>query len=117
MNRREFLRVAVGEMQQVDVAEQWYRVNGLRLALGARGGCRQGHSGRGGDRQDVQEFAAIHAVGGSGAREYCCKGRATTMDPRLRGDDVFVCGRREFVNMDPRLRGDDLSVLAERENG
>ena len=52
------LRVAVGEVQQVDVAERGYVVAeriGVRVGQAQAGGC--------GNRQGLNEFAAVHCLG------------------------------------------------------
>ena len=52
------LRVAVGEVQQVDVAEAWHVIAqriGVRVGQAQAGGC--------GNRQGLNEFAAVHCLG------------------------------------------------------
>ena len=63
-NRQE-LRVAVGEMQQMDVAEARQVVDARgALGVGTAGQLRQGQAAGGGHPHDMQEFASIHAPAG-----------------------------------------------------
>ena len=58
---RQQLRVAVGEMQQVHVAEARQVVHALRRRRGRQHVARRDrHAGRGGSRQHLQEFPASH---------------------------------------------------------
>ena len=59
---RQELRVAVGEVQEMDVAEARQVVEARRaLGPGAPGKLRQGQAAGGGHPHDMQELASIHA--------------------------------------------------------
>jgi hypothetical protein len=60
---RQELRVAVGEMQQRDVAEPGNPVQGLRARLRERLRRIEGEPGRRGGREHFEEFAAVHCCG------------------------------------------------------
>ena len=62
---RQQLGVAVGDVQQADVAEPGQVVQLGGALLGQRQFAVQAHAAGSGDGHDLEEFAAIHAHGGS----------------------------------------------------
>src|SRR5206468_11868321 len=95
---RQQLRVAIGEMQQMDVSERGHGVDGLGSALCIRLICRERHSAGGRDGKYAQKLTPVHWI-------LAFAGMTHDSSPRRRPGPNSCIAIAHFVNWIPAFAG------------